>query len=999
MVYRPSSESPLPPSDDLRDRERAALRLIYDAHRADDLARSVVARDADSLKRIVEAGRHAFRRELWLSRLRPGRKRVDSDLPLSPTSGANADDALALSLHLSLGLNVVTISDAFDRDPEELGEGLYRARRIVDPSIPAACQRVHEALGRYDDRTLDADARLELLTHVQRCDRCADVLARFRDLDSELRLELGQYRETMPPFGRVAASRSRRAARSVATVGVGVMFIVALLGAALLLNRLTSAPHDPVPVIVSTSDAGSRLVQMNGDGMLEAENLETGETRPLLEDQAQPWIWPLVSPSKSKIAYQSSLRPAESVIVIHSLDGDIVGEILWDETDVSRWPAGWLDDDTILLVDSGPIAMSRQYPPDDKNSERVLVAVDVESGEERVLHRGRFQWVQPSPAGTMAVVVTSYGTDFAGFSFELRSLASDGLGPIVTSVDGRAVTFPEWFPDSKRMFFTEIADDELPIAPTPGASGPTSQEPLWERPRLVSIDRNGDREVLFVDGSGQWGQYALTATGSDGTLLFGTYEERDEEIVSGGVPIERVTIWEVASAGDEPVALGDIETMGGISRALWSPDGGTLLLSAWQPFYLDDGEPDSVLPYDQMRSPLTVSYTVTPGGGLESIGVALGDPMQLHAWLPEAALPSGAPADEATFVDDVSAPEPVDDLPEELHISDRNSVSSDRRFLIAEDSELDLPVFWDRQESRSRHLVSGLGDASWLSGSPAIIMSAPVSRQDPSSRLTLFGEPTGFDPYSYGNQRWDPAGIGDDRTRRYAMPLVSDDGTATSFFVVDDDDGTTELWIASWEQETRRVASWSAPTDAIPTVPPVAAWVGENTLLFIEPTVWEDGMPQRSIVMRLHWEDDERTPVVEPLMELDGRGSDRGIAIVDLLPSPDGDEIAYRMRHYTQRAADLGRRDTIHVMSIRDATRSVEVARGTPGEGMSWSPDGDWLTAGLERRIILVTPDGTSLDYLTGDDDDAQYPIWVEPDEIWFAMDGHERAVWRVFVR
>lgn len=978
---------------------------MFDGLIADDLARRADGANAESLKRLLDAAHRSFTRELWLNRLRRGR-RGHIDLPLSPATGASADEALSLSLHLGLGLDAITLSDAFDRDPEQLGESLYRARRIVDPTIPAACPRYHEALGRYDDPTLDADDRLDLLAHVQRCERCASVLDRFGELDAELRVELRESLGALPPMGALSVSRTRSVARSLTTVATGLVLVVALFGAVMLLNRLTAAPHEPVPVLTSATDAGAGLegwlVQGDGDGMLQAVNLETDESRPLIEDQTQPWLWPNFSPSKAKFWYQTSPRPPESMVVIHTVEGERVGEITWDETEVSRFPAGWLDDDRMLFVESSPmpIAMDRQVPPEDEHSERVLLAIDVASGEETELDRGNFQWVQLSPDGTMAVVVTTYAREFAGFSFELRPLTADGLGPAVASVDRRAVTFVEWSPDSARLFFTEIADEELPRAPTPGAYGPGPQETPWESTRLVSIDREGQREVLFEGGSGQWGQYPLATVSSDGLVLFGTYGERPEGGEPGEVAVERVTIWEIESPGDEPVALGEIETLGGISRAIWSPDRETLLLNAWQAFYLDDGGPDTWAGYDPMRSPMAVTYTVTPGRGIAAIGVSLTRSSETYTWLAEDILPSSSPPTAATFADDISAPEPVDDLPEELRVSERTAISFDGRYLVLEDSDLELPVLWDRDEARSHRLVSGLGDASWLPGSPAVIVSAPVSRQDPSSRLTLFGELTGYDPYSYGTQRWDPAGIGDDQSRRYAEPRVSPDGMVTSFFVVDDD-GTTELWVAGWRQETRRVASWTAPANGIPTVPPVAAWIGE-TLLFTEPIAWENGLPQRSALMRLSWKDDsgeaETDAVVEQLDEIDGRGSDRGVAIVDLLPSPDGDEIAYRMRHYTQRADDRGRRDTIHVMSIRDATRSVEIARGTPGEGMSWSPDGEWLAAGLERRIVLLSPDGTSLDYLTGNDDDAQYPIWVSPDEIWFAMDGQERAIWRVFV-
>lgn len=50
------------------------------------------------------------------------------------------------------------------------------------------------------------------------------------------------------------------------------------------------------------------------------------------------------------------------------------------------------------------------------------------------------------------------------------------------------------------------------------------------------------------------------------------------------------------------------------------------------------------------------------------------------------------------------------------------------------------------------------------------------------------------------------------------------------------------------------------------------------------------------------------------------------------------------------------------------------------------------------QTVSGLSPDGSSLDFLTGDDEAAHYHLWISPDEVWFAMDGQERAIWRVFV-
>jgi hypothetical protein len=81
-------------------------------------------------------------------------------------------------------------------------------------------------------------------------------------------------------------------------------------------------------------------------------------------------------------------------------------------------------------------------------------------------------------------------------------------------------------------------------------------------------------------------------------------------------------------------------------------------------------------------------------------------------------------------------------------------------------------------------------------------------------------------------------------------------------------------------------------------------------------------------------------------------------------------------------------------MSVDDATRSIEIARGTPGDSLSWSPNGQWLVADIGQRVTLLSPDGRTIDYLTPDSQHASSPFWVDDLEVWFSADGG--AVWRV---
>jgi hypothetical protein len=189
-----------------------------------------------------------------------------------------------------------------------------------------------------------------------------------------------------------------------------------------------------------------------------------------------------------------------------------------------------------------------------------------------------------------------------------------------------------------------------------------------------------------------------------------------------------------------------------------------------------------------------------------------------------------------------------------------------------------------------------------------------------------------------------------------------------------------------------KVTEWSLPDNAIPDIPLTATWINESTLIFTEPDHWNNGMPATSSLMRLTI--DGAKTNVKRLTEIDSSGSDRGVAVVDVTLSHDRAQIAYRLRHFTELAADHGRRDTIHVMSVDDVTRSIEVARGTPGDGLSWSPDSQWLVADIGQRVALLSPDGRTLDYLTPDSQRASNPFWVDEHEVWFSVEGG--AIWRV---
>src|SRR5207237_3396312 len=116
--------------------------------------------------------------------------------------------------------------------------------------------------------------------------------------------------------------------------------------------------------------------------------------------------------------------------------------------------------------------------------------------------------------------------------------------------------------------------------------------------------------------------------------------------------------------------------------------------------------------------------------------------------------------------------------------------------------------------------------------------------------------------------------------------------------------------------------------------------------------------------------------------------------------SPDGMQLAYRLRHYAQPAADHGRTDSLEVAPVTDLARPLELARDDPGDGLNWSPDSRWLAAGLRGHIVLDSSDGRALAGVTPDDLPASYPLWVNSDQLWFAVErGNGPEIWSVPVQ
>ena len=377
----------------------------------------------------------------------------------------------------------------------------------------------------------------------------------------------------------------------------------------------------------------------------------------------------------------------------------------------------------------------------------------------------------------------------------------------------------------------------------------------------------------------------------------------------------------------------------------------------------------------------TTNIIAVESGGQETALLthySVGD--RLLGWLAEDALPDPAQLDRAiTFTE----PAVVGGLPDATRLGINSAASSDAAYLTLDDVSIGTPMVWQIGGSDTQRLRGSLADAIWLPGTTGLLTVSGVRESSrAASRLSVLAGTNPYAPLAFESLQFDPAGLGDDRTRRYAAPRVSPDGQNTSFFVVNDV-GRVELWIANAVGGVAQVDSWTMPRNRIIEPALVADWVDVRTLVVVEPRDWSRGIPETAAMRRIVVGDDG-SATIDDVIELAGRGVDRGIEITELAISEDATDIAWRTRHYADRSATSGRRDTIHLAPVTDLSRDVELTRGAPGNGLAWSDDSRLLLVAIDRGIAIVDVDDLQVEIISGEDP-SEYPLWVGSNEVWYS--------------
>jgi Tol biopolymer transport system component len=968
---------------------------MFDDHQADALALawSDVWGNVEADDHVVQSiVRHASQARL-LARLPVLRRQLDTTRPLGPNCGMSGRAAFVLAAQSGIGLDIDLLADLLELQPERVAQDLFDARVARDPEIGNACARHAVAIGGYNDRAIDHDDRLALLSHAQHCAACRDAIERSQVVDADLQAEVREIEESLPAIRDGRPRAIQRAAQRLLLGAGAVILLASIVMVGIAVDRLFTTAHEPVAAAIPAAPRFSGwLVQQNNDGYVSARNLATGEVRALTkQEEATSGLthtWPAVSPSGTRLAYyeeHSRMDGSQQQVFleVRDLSGNLVMSHEWEDGSTVVYPLGWINDDTILFVRRETPQSATDTAP---QPPRTLFTVSVPGGEEREIFSGAVDYASVSPDASLIAMFPEYQQDWPGQTLEIRPLGPDGVGQPIATLEHRVVSSTVWAKDSSALYVTTIADAELRRRPTPDptSSGYTSPDFGYDSLNLVRMSRDGTTQVV-LGPDGQSDQIQPLTTSPDGASIIyavGTI------VTDQSGQRQDWAYWRANRDGSNVTRLLETGDAGYGAQPLWSPDGENVLLSSYEPFYLGEASNASMYPpYDAGRAATYVA--VGPDGKPQTIPNGLGGGGMVLAWLAADALPANATSTTAGDLTPSGA-EPVDGLQDALRVKPWSAAAQGNNYVLLQDSDRNMPTVWDRIDQRARRLLEGSSDISWLPDTQLAVGTVPYA--DAANRLIFYGPESDGTYQTLDFQRFDPANLGSDRTKHYAKPLVSPGGAAMSFFVVDDGRNRVALWVAGWDMEPKKFAEWSIPDDAIPDVPLTGAWLNDSTLLFTEPDRWVKGMPTRSVLMRLTIEDNDAN--VEQLTTLDGRGNDQGIAIMSLAMNRDETLIAYRMRHFTARADDHGRIDMIHVMSVDDVTRSIEIARGTPGDSLSWSPNGQRIVADIDQRVALLSPDGRTLDYLTPDSQHASSPFWVDDHEVWFAADGGE--IWRV---
>ena len=946
-------------------RLRATLRLVFSGEQADALASRLTPGEHDAaraLAPVVQPARLSYATARWFSPLR--RRANPSATPIHPRLGLGATPALMLALHLGLDLDVDVLARLFGQDASDVGGLLERARSAVDRTHVAPHPDFINGIGRYRDPSSDRLEHFNLLQHLESCGRCQLALEHARSTDEEILDAVDQAERELPDVAP-ATTGGRAVWLGPALLWGGIAVLVLLLVAAGVVGfrRFLAGNRTPVPLMApsnSTVQTNGWLLEWSNRGNVEAINLQNGIHHLLIHAESSSTSMVALSPNQQHIAEMfDNASQIASALRVYSLDGAKQQEWTGLETSGEYDMDGWLDNSNVLVS----FYPSRQSNEDINAyharllKEATLVTFNVDSGQKHVLLQERADVAYAAPDGRHVAVerIADDGT----ITLELRPVDGDHLGDPVASVEhaamGRTGSPILWTPDSQRVIFWARSNPAPVTNETPinvmtldGKVTPIYQAPANAFGSLLRVSPDGQR-IIYAEGvtgttSAPWSYWSIS--------------------LNGGTPVKLMDGGDIANV-DAGRTWSDVVYIGDGADA-------HLALTSLQPFYLPNPQPGSI----QNGVTSYVRLMVDAKGQPLAPLLDQFTPDNLLAWLPESALaPTSAQAagNGGAFR--------LEQQPLELTspLTADSQVSPDGSKVLVYDSQKQFSMAISLDDPASTPQLAGApNDPSWLPDSSAVIgVQHHGGGGGTTSRIAIYGD------IGFGNQAltdFDPAQLGDSTSASYRYPMLSPNGLRYSFFVVDGN--SVALWAGSYGVPARAISRWNLADHPNVDLNLVATWAGNDTLLFTEPNDWVKGFPRQVTLMRVTVGDDGLTGL-GPLLKWKARGGEKGVLVRDLRLSPDGSQLAIRLRRLTGTNLTTDRFDSISIASSRDVNDQVEVARGLAGEGMSWSPDGSQIAAFADSQLEIASAAGKRVQTLDTGNVSYAYPIWVHPNEIW----------------
>jgi hypothetical protein len=921
-------------------RLRATLRLCFAPDVVDALVERVDWQADDTrgaLAPLVRSARLIYDSERLRNLLRRSRATAP---PLAPRFGLASRSALALALHLGLGLEIEPLAALFGRSAREISLALFEARRAIEPTELEPCPEFVAAIGRYRDpaeeRTVE---RLAFLQHVASCSRCRPALEAARAVDERLLATIEAHERALQPLPKTDRRRSLWFEPTLLWGGAALLLLAALVGGTIGARQLLRS-EGPVPLLsapVASPPFSGWLLQTSVTGAVSAVNLATGERRLVIPGGNNAQTQSILGPDRKQIAQLITTRGDDADVILraYALDGRLLHE--WPHLGQSGQfqLLGWLDAHTIL-ISSPPGGAPREL------EHSTLHAFDLSNGTQRSLFDGWVDSALASPDGQyLAVdVALTNGTS----TLQIRPVVSGSLGaPVATDSAGGGEPFA-WTKDGRIIFWTRTnSGSTINSLALDGTVTQLYQSAIGFIPTMLGLSPDGTRLIYTTTdnpGAGPWSYWQMI-------LPAGTTQKLTDGGKGFGLP----------------------------SNVVWSPDGDALMLTLNEPFYMPH-------PAQTGSATSIASYRVV---AFDSSGKSRGslldqfDNQSLLAWLPEAALPNQASLEtiDAAHSDRFTSAGLLDLGGPRPQLTNDSTLSPDGSAALVYGPTYDFamaltPIGGNFQSA-------GLpSDPSWLpdsSGSIGVQHHGAKSGQ--ISRIAVYGD-IGTPGRSVTD--FDPAELGDSTTAAYRYPMLAPDGLHNSFFVRDRQ--TVTLWIGGEQEPPRTVASWQIPNGAKIDPPLIARWIDNTTLIAAEPGNWHNGLPRRVTLQSITLS--TGTATTTALVSWRPYGSERGIVLRELRMSSNQTQLALRLRHFTGGDPTKDAFDSITAVATGDLHQSVELARGTLGDGLSWSPDGTQLVAVIQTKLTIFTIQGGRSEQIDSGARSVSYPLWVLPNEIWY---------------